>query len=472
MKRIIAVSMAVVLVILTGLITAVSFTSLDENRKQKQFLVGVTFCGNTSQDAKLLIDRVKNYTNLLVLQSGDLMADENAVKEIGDYAVSNGLHFAAYFSPSSPPKQASWLNITEQRWGEMFAGLYYGDEPGGKMLDANVILSQMESNETIGNSTVTIVRPNIIKFAGGAVLSGDTTYYPDGRMIVLNTVSFTTATYYPNGTITLQEMKIDGSGFFTKENGTDRISKLESYETVSSRNPLSNCGQAAEVFKKRNSNLIDGLSNYWQLGDRSFPIFTADYGLYWWDFESGYDLVLAELGWNNSAAQEIGLVRGAANLQGKSWGTMITWTYTQTPYLTTGNEMYEQMRMSYESGAEYIVIFNYAEDMERPYGILQLDHFGALERFWNEVVKNPAVVHGGIRAETAFVLPKDYGWGLRNQNDTVWGLWSPTGEARQAWTLLQNALAKHDLQLDIVYDDLSLSIAGKYRQVCYWRQTG
>ena len=34
------------------------------------FYVGVTYCGNNVTEAKLLIDRVRNYTNLFVIQSG------------------------------------------------------------------------------------------------------------------------------------------------------------------------------------------------------------------------------------------------------------------------------------------------------------------------------------------------------------------------------------------------------------------
>jgi hypothetical protein len=36
------------------------------------FYVGVTYCGNSAAEAKLLIDRVRNYTNLFVIQSGEL----------------------------------------------------------------------------------------------------------------------------------------------------------------------------------------------------------------------------------------------------------------------------------------------------------------------------------------------------------------------------------------------------------------
>ena len=33
---------------------------------------GVSFCGNTTAEAKLLIDRTKDYSNLFVLQSGPI----------------------------------------------------------------------------------------------------------------------------------------------------------------------------------------------------------------------------------------------------------------------------------------------------------------------------------------------------------------------------------------------------------------
>jgi hypothetical protein len=434
---------------------------------EKPFYVGVTFCGNTATEAKLLIDKVKNYTNLFVLQSGPLQANENAVVEIGDYAITSGLHFAAFFDTLSPPQQASWIGFAEQRWGDMFAGVYYGDEPGGKMLDAYVNLSENTSNQTTGNITVTIVGGNIIKLAGGGITAGDTTYFPNGNIIVINAVDSTVVTYYPNGTITLKEISGD---FFTMENGTDRISQVESYEEVLSRNPIPNCDAAAEVFVNRNHDLLEGLNKQWSL-DQSFPLFTSDYALYWWDYLSGYDVMLAQFGWNNTLAQEIGLVRGAANLQGKDWGAMITWKYTDEPYLASGNEIYSQMRTAYECGAEYVVLFNYAENMTGPYGILKPEHFDALEGFWNDVVQNPQVVHGGVKAEAVLVLPQNYGWGMRRPDDTIWGLWNANGTSQQIWMQLQNALAAHGSRLDIVYEDPAYPVAGRYQQIYYWNQT-
>lgn len=136
--------------------------------------------------------------------------------------------------------------------------------------------------------------------------------------------------------------------------------------------------------------------------------------------------MLAQLGWNNTIEQEIGLVRGAANLQGKSWGTIITWKYTHPPFLADGQEIFEQMKTSYETGAEYIIVFNYSEEDPTNSNTLQEEHFQALERFWVEVVQNPEITHGTIKAEAALVLPINFGWGMRNPTERIWGIWLQT----------------------------------------------
>ena len=41
--------------------------------------------------------------------------------------------------------------------------------------------------------------------------------------------------------------------------------------------------------------------------------------------------MLTELGWNASVAQQIAQVKGAARLQDKEWGAMITWKYNECP---------------------------------------------------------------------------------------------------------------------------------------------
>ncbi len=115
--------------------------------------IGVAFCGNTTQEAKLMIDRVQSYTNLFILDSGrnPISANQTAVEEIGDYAVSKGLSIIINLGIKDITDR-SGANLTwfwkpqsldaikqrwTERWGDKFLGVYYNDEVGGVQLDAN-----------------------------------------------------------------------------------------------------------------------------------------------------------------------------------------------------------------------------------------------------------------------------------------------------------------------------------------------
>lgn len=290
-----------------------------------------------------------------------------------------------------------------------------------------------------------------------------TTYEPNGSITMMETLTKVTETVTDNETnLSSQSLSYN---YYTMENGSDYLSQAETYQQVKNKNPIPDCNVAAKLFINQTSTPIANLKKQWNIREGSFPIFTADYGLYWWDLQSGYDIVLAELAWNNSATQEIGLARGAANMQGKSWGTILTWKYTHAPYLTDGAEMFDQLKASYRAGAEYAVVFNYSPDMTGLYGILQEQHFQALERFWKEVVHNPSEVHGCDRAEAVLVLPQNYGWGLRNPNDVIWGIWEPNATSAQIWAQVQSRLEQYGTKLDIVYSDQANSLAGRYANV-------
>lgn len=469
MKRSLLFSAIAIVLLLAGLIAVLAF-----NNMQKPFYVGVTFGGDNTSDAKLLIDKVKGYTNLFVLQSGPLQRNETAMDEIGDYAISSGLSYLVYSGVDNASDWSWWVDAAKQRWGNKFLGVYFDDEPGGKMLDSTVALG------TSSSGIVTKITGGLIS----VINNGSSTindwasiyYYADGtiRATKQDTSNSTEAgdihqlkgnvtTYYPNGTITMQEI---GGDFYTPENGSSIISQVEPYKDVLRAHPFPSCDAIAEKFVTMTHSNLEWLSN------QPVTVLTSDYALYWWDYLSGYDVILAQLGWNNTVAQEIGLVRGAANLQGKDWGVMLTWKYTESSHhLASGEEIYSQMRTAYECGAKYVILFNYAEDMSGPYGTLQPEHFEALQRFWNEVVQNSSVPHGNVKADTVLVLPKNYGWGMRNPDDTIWGLWRPDDKSQQVWTQLQSALSAHGLHMDIVYDDPAYPVTGRYSQIQYWNQT-
>jgi hypothetical protein len=86
-------------------------------------------------------------------------------------------------------------------------------------------------------------------------------------------------------------------------------------------------------------------------------------------------------------------------------------------------------------------------------------------------VQNPRETNN-VTAQDALVLPRNYGWGMRNQNDTIWGMWQPDAKSPQVWATVQGSLSKYGSKLDIVYDDPSFPVAEKYAHVYYWNQTG
>jgi len=161
------------------------------------------------------------------------------------------------------------------------------------------------------------------------------------------------------------------------------------------------------------------------------------------------------------------LVRGAAKVQNKGWGVIVTWTFNDPPYLEDGESLFEDLVMAYNNGAEYIVVFNYPSVTD--YGILEDEHFSALERFWQEIQVD--LDHVPVVADSALVLPKNYGWGMRNQHDSIWGLWDADEKSPQIWDISRKLLSYYGNYLDIIYEDDRFSLQDKYSEIIYWNST-
>ena len=182
--------------------------------------------------------------------------------------------------------------------------------------------------------------------------------------------------------------------------------------------------------------------------------------------------MLAQFGWNHSIVQDIALVKGAARLQNKQWGAILTWKYDKPPYLDTGEEIYKQMVQAYQAGASYITIFNYPKLNENKYGVMQDEHFAALERFWNVVVEpNIGRARESSSSEAVLVLPRNYGWGMRSPDDKIWGMWETDDKSSQILEISRRLLSEYGLRLDIVYDDPAFPLTGRYNRVYYWNES-
>jgi hypothetical protein len=367
---------------------------------------GVSFCGNTTAEAKLLIDRTKDYTNLFVLQSGPISKNETAINIICDYAVESGLDFIVFFGwfDTDHPWQIPWLDFAKNRWGDSFLGLYLFDEPGGVQIDYNW----------------TYIFHRIKEF--------DPEFY-------------------------------QSIAHYLEENVNQTVTR--DYEEA----------------KKRYVNYVLTHIRVNELINHSITSFTSDYALYWFDYLAGYDTIFVELGWNHDTQKHIALCRGAATVQQKDWGAIIVWKDRdpedeKNGIYKTGPEMLEDMRVAYETGAKYVIIFNYPTNPpDNPYGILTDEHFTAMQQFWDYMQYHPED-YGKTTGQAALVLPENYAWAMRHPDDKIWGYWGPDEKSQQIWELCQNLLDQYGLALDIVYDDPDFPIADIYQEIYYWNYTG
>lgn len=415
--------------------------------------VGVTYCGDSVTQAEQLIDKVKGYTNLFVLQSGLLEQNFNSVNEIGNYAVDAGMYFLPYFGTIIQASFSAWLDSAKQKWGSHLIGVYYSDEPGGKMLDGEVNFVDPATGDTIqkteyGDVVVQTANGTVIQYEIDGVIN---LYQPD---LANNTSGIDIeATFYPNDTIVIDRA----------ENGLQDFA-YSNYQQLEDIRPLADYNATEQMFVNRDKSNLNFLNN-------STTVFTSDYALDWFDYLSGYDVVLSQIGWNLSFSEQIAEARGAAMAQNKEWGVIITWKYQNPPYLDTPSNILQQMTQAYECGAKYLVVFNYYDTSNstnvNAFGTLTSQDYQALQTFWRDVLNNPKIVQGSIKANAVIVFPGDFGWGARWDTDHIWGIFQNDSLTEQDWNTLQNVLQKYGLQTDIVYEDSQYPISACYQNV-YW----
>jgi hypothetical protein len=351
MKRSTKTITTAIIIILISSITIISYTTISSSATKKVY-VGVTYGGDSIEDAKLLIDKVKGYTNVFVIASGQLQYNYNGtLEETCDYAVNAGLDIIFY---SGSYENLAWTTMSfiasaQERWGSHFLGVYYGDEPGGKMLDGDretrVDLGDVPNlgnvtkfgdriviMQTNRQSNYTIENMKTFYFSGGVRIdysnstateysNNSTDYSSDGSVTVQNNFQYFIKNesyryseeikYFTNGTVTLWKNYADSPVLVT---GRGNISQFIPYQEIWDSRPFQTANDSITVATAY-ANAMQTAANKVR-NQSDLKLFTSDYALYWWDYKGGYDTVFAQLGWNNSVAQEIGLVRGAANLQG------------------------------------------------------------------------------------------------------------------------------------------------------------
>jgi hypothetical protein len=232
-----------------------------------------------------------------------------------------------------------------------------------------------------------------------------------------------------------------------------------------------NYTDAAERFVAHTGYFLANYSTYY--GNPKLELFTSDYALYWYDYVLGYDVVFGEFVGNQSRQLAVALIRGAAKTMGKDWGTMITWKYTEAPFVEEPLQLLHDMVLAYRNGAKYIIVFDSPGNntATTEYGILNQWHLLAMRLFWTYTQLSPTPQE--YPADTAYVLPKDYGYGFRGPSDRIWGYFPADALSPVIWNASNSLIREYGINLDIVYetkiDDVPINLP--YEKLIYWNGT-
>lgn len=223
----------------------------------------------------------------------------------------------------------------------------------------------------------------------------------------------------------------------------------------------------SDAAQKYVQNLGFAMEYFWtKFGKFKVTMFTADYALYWYDFKAGYDVIFAEFGWNFSRQLHIALCRGAARMQNKDWGVIITWTYREPPYIEDAETLYNDMVLAYNNGAKYILVFNYPTNVTE-YGVLTGEHLYSIKKFGDYVQMSPRSPN---TPSMAYVLPEN-GYCFRSTSDQIWGIWETDELSPKIWNEANALVAEHSTNLDIIYETPGLDKKQPYKRIVFWNGT-
>jgi hypothetical protein len=72
----------------------------------------------------------------------------------------------------------------------------------------------------------------------------------------------------------------------------------------------------------------------------------------------------------------------------------------------------------------------------------------------------------------AYVVPKDYGFGFRGAEDTIWGLFNADSLSSKVWGDVNTLLGRYGSHLNIVFDDAAFyAVKNRYVKLFFWNET-
>jgi hypothetical protein len=116
-------------------------------------------------------------------------------------------------------------------------------------------------------------------------------------------------------------------------------------------------------------------------------------------------------------------------------------------------------------------VFDYAKDpaTNSTDGILQQEHLDALKQFWQYIKEHPRTDFE-VDDRVAYVLPKDYGYGFRGPNDSIWGLWKADNLSNKIWNDANILVEQYKPTMDIIYKDNLKNSTFKYSKLIFWNR--
>jgi hypothetical protein len=128
------------------------------------------------------------------------------------------------------------------------------------------------------------------------------------------------------------------------------------------------------------------------------------------------------------------------------------------------------MVSAYKTGSKYVVIFNYPKIDK--YGLLSQEHLDALKSFWDYIHDNPQEF-GSQKGKLAYVMPEDYGFGLRRPDDGIWGLFGSDELSAKIWNDVNTLVEINGFGLDIIFNEPGVvdSARKHYGRLFFWNET-
>ncbi|MGE5187830.1 MAG: hypothetical protein ACM3JE_02260 [Betaproteobacteria bacterium] len=377
------------------------------------FYFGIDAAYGDPEAIKVLIDDVSAYTNLFIVGCTAISLNQTLLEEICQYLYERDMSF-----------------------------IIYQDSPLGMYDNGHLIPRQTRPLNTSNPSTPTLF-PNQTRQPSNYTI-------PFNMNLVSNWTQ-TAKNRWGNNFL----------GFYYIDEVAGRqLDLVEDWIVV---NKATDYAEATSKFIRS----VGGSVTWYRNGYNDWTnvsLFTSDYALYHFDYKVGYDVVFAQLGWNYSRQLNLALCRGAATTQGKEWGAIVTWEYTEPPYIQSASKLFNDLVLAYENGAKYVVVFD--SNKQYTQTILTKEHLDAMKQFWQYTKDHPRNPPP-ISERTAFVLPPDYAYGFRGPDDKIWGLWQADELSMDLSVNLASKMIEYGEKLDIVYDQPHVGEFG-YMNLIYW----